>query len=102
LRNELQSALAVARQIPQEDLPKLLGELEEIRCTALARLTICAPATVRSEELLDVDEAARRLGMSKDHLYRHQSEFSFVRHIGRSVRFSARGIDEYIKTARAH
>jgi excisionase family DNA binding protein len=97
VRDELQGALVAARELPQEELPKLLGELEEIRCTAMARLNASAPALPLPDELLDVDEAARRLGMSKDYLYRHAESFPFTRRVGRSLRFSARGIDEYIK-----
>ena len=106
MRDELQSALSAARQLPPEELPKLLGELEEIRCTAMARLS-AVPVAALPEELLDVDEAARRLGMSKDYLYRHHARLPFARRIGRSLRFSARGIEDYIRqqgilTARRH
>jgi len=99
MRQELQGALDAARQISREELPRLLGELEEIRFTAIARLTP-APSIVPPDELLDVDQAASRLSMSKDYLYRHHSQFPFTRHLGRSVRFSARGIEEYTKSCK--
>ena len=38
LRDELQFVLKVAQDLPPEGLPKLLGEIEEIRCTTMARL----------------------------------------------------------------
>jgi predicted DNA-binding transcriptional regulator AlpA len=102
MRDELHRALIAARELPREELPKLLGELEEIRCTAIARLTP-APAVTSRDELLDVDQAASRLGMSKDYLYRHHAQFSFARRVGRrSLRFSARGIDEYTQAAKSH
>lgn len=96
MRAELQAVLSAARQLPPEELPKLLGELEEIRCTAMARLIAPVPSQP-PDELLDVEAAARRLGMSKDYLYRHADSFPFTRRMGRSLRFSARGIDAYIK-----
>lgn len=96
----LQSVLLAVSKLPVEELPRLLGDLEEIRCTALARLT-AGPAPAQHDELLNVEEAAARLGMSKDYLYRHASKFPFTRHNGRSLRFSSLGIDKYIRQQRA-
>jgi excisionase family DNA binding protein len=77
----------------------LLGELEQIRVTALARLS---PPTVSGppDEFLDVASAAKRLGVSEDYLYRHQRKFPFVRRIGRKLLFSSAGIAGYMKRAR--
>jgi len=101
MRDELQNALSAARQVPREELPRLLGELEEIRFTAIARLTP-APSVAAPDELLDVSQAARRLGISTDYLYRHHSKFKFTRRVGRSLRFSAHGIEEYSKAAKTY
>jgi predicted DNA-binding transcriptional regulator AlpA len=80
--------------------PELLGDLEEIRATAIARLS--SPAVPPPEdELLDVEEAARRLGMSKDYLYRNHAALPFVRRMGKRLLFSSRGIEKYIKTAKS-
>jgi hypothetical protein len=106
MRDELQFVLRYARELPPEELPKLLGEIEEVRCTAMARLT--APVQPSgADELLSVTEASRRLGVSKDYLYRHGSDFPFTRRIGRKLLFSSIGIDRQIKqqsslTARRH
>jgi predicted DNA-binding transcriptional regulator AlpA len=95
-RIELKIVLSAARELPLDELPRFLGNLEEIRCTAMARLVTPASAVVLPDQLLDVDEAARRLGMSKDYLYRRHDRFPFTRRVGRNLRFSARGIEEYI------
>jgi excisionase family DNA binding protein len=96
MRNELQPVMAAARELPAGELPHLLGELEEIRCTAMARLT--TPAAVqRPDELLTVEQAAERLGVSADYLYRNHSHLPFVRRMGRTLRFSSLGIDEYVR-----
>jgi hypothetical protein len=106
MRDELQFVLRYARELPAEELPRLLGEIEEVRCTAMARLT--APVQPSgADELLSVAEASRRLGVSKDYLYRHGSDFPFTRRIGRKLLFSNLGIDRHIKqqsslTARRH
>ncbi len=95
MRNELQTVLMVARELPTGELPRLLGELEEIRCTAMARLT--APASAQPEDqLLDVEAAAQRLGVSKDYLYRHHAELPFTRRMGKALRFSSAGIQGYL------
>jgi excisionase family DNA binding protein len=95
MRNELQTVLMAAQELPAGELPRLLGELEEIRCTAMARLT--TPVAVqRPDELLTVEQAAERLGVSVDYLYRNHSCLPFVRRMGRTLRFSSLGIDEYI------
>ena len=95
MRHELQTALIAAQTIPSPELPRLLGELEEVRCTALARLS--SPAAVqRPDELLTIEQASERLGMSAHYLYRHSDSLPFVRRLGRSLRFSANGISEYI------
>jgi predicted DNA-binding transcriptional regulator AlpA len=100
MRAELESALIAARNLPAEDLPCFLGAVEEVRCTAMARLT--APAALqRPDELLPVEPAAERLGVSVDFLYRNHSRFPFVRRIGRTLRFSSLGIDEYIRRSGA-
>ena len=97
MRNELQTVMMAARELPAGELPRLLGELEEIRCTAMARLTAPALAQSQADELLGATEAARRLGISQDYLYRHHGDFLFTRRVGRRLLFSALGIEKYIR-----
>lgn len=47
------------------------------------------------DENLDIEEAARRLGVSVDYLYRHPLPFR-VR-VGRRLLFSSRGLDRWIR-----
>jgi predicted DNA-binding transcriptional regulator AlpA len=97
MTKELQAVLAAALTVPAESLPDFLAEIEKIRVTAWARLMRPTNEHVR-DELVDVGEAAIRLGMSQSYLYHH--EFPFTRRIGRSVRFSARGIQQFIECGR--
>jgi excisionase family DNA binding protein len=99
MRAELQNVLKAVTELPPEQLPRLLGELEEIRCTALARLS--APATPQiQEQLLDVEAAAQRLGVSRDYLYRHHAGLPFTRRMGKALRFSALGLEKWLRTAK--
>ena len=97
MRNELQIVLMTAQELPKDELPALLGELEQVRCTALARLTSAPVAPQGSDELLGIREASRRLGVSRDFLYRHARDFGFTRRMGRKLLFSASGIERHIK-----
>jgi excisionase family DNA binding protein len=98
MQSELQFVLLAVTEMPIGELPRLLGQIEEIRVTAMARLTAPAPSP-QADELLDVDEAARRLGLSKDYLYRNHASFPFTRRIGRRLLFSRIEIEKYIRTA---
>lgn len=99
MTNEVQAVLNVVRNLAPDDLPRLLGELETVRAVAWSRLTApAAPAKRQAgDELLDVDGAAARLGMSASYLYRNHRRFSFSRRVGRALRFSSEGIDSYIQ-----
>jgi predicted DNA-binding transcriptional regulator AlpA len=50
------------------------------------------------DRLLKIDEAADRLQMSKDWLYRNWKKLPFTVHLSqRNIRFSLKGIEEYIE-----
>jgi predicted DNA-binding transcriptional regulator AlpA len=85
---------------PAPELPQLIGALEAARAAAWVRLT--APTTNQTSEAadqearnLDVAEAAKRLGMSRDWLYRHASELPFAVRIGRRVVFDSRELERW-------
>ncbi len=85
--------------MPAEALPDFLASLEKVRVLAFARLVAPAPA-LRIDELVGIEEASRRLNISKSYLYRHWGQFPFARHIGRKLVFSSLGIDRYIASRR--
>jgi hypothetical protein len=67
MRDSFESVLNLARSLPREELPRLLGDLAEISATASARLS-SAVVESRPDELLDVRATAKRLGVSEDYL----------------------------------
>jgi hypothetical protein len=96
----LESVLQLANDLPRESLPEFLGELREVEVTALARLTQAqVSAPMDPDELVDVAEAARRLGVSKSYVYHHR-ELPFARHLGKRLLFSSVGISRYISRTR--
>ena len=98
---ELQDALlAAARECQPDELPLFLGTLRQVEATAMARLM--SPSTsernreAQPDHLITVREAAGRLGISADYLYRHSAKFPFTRREGKRLLFSAQGIQQYI------
>jgi predicted DNA-binding transcriptional regulator AlpA len=66
----------------------------------LLRLVSLAPT---EDRLLVIADAAARLAVSKDWLYRHADRLPFtVRLSNRQPRFSAKGIDRYIASRVGH
>jgi len=99
MRPSLESVLEQAQHLPAEDLPRLLGDLREVEAVALARLS--APtAQTAPDQSLSLKEAAERLGMSRDYLYRHWREYRFARQEGRKILFSSNGLDGHLRKAR--
>lgn len=96
-RSELRS---LVEGTPAPELPQLIGDLEAARAAAWARLTAPAADKPRDEpgqeaRNLDVAEAAKRLGMSRDWLYRHASELPFALRIGRRVVFDSLALERW-------
>jgi len=90
--------LKAARELPAEDLPVLLGQLETAKAVAWQRLTAKPePVEAEHDELLPVELAAERLGVSRDYVYRHHSQYPFTRRQGRKLLFSALGIEKHIR-----
>ncbi len=95
MRSELQSVLDSLPKIQREHLPELLGELEVLRATAMLRLSAVGATPANHDELLGIEAAAERLGVSTDYLYRNSKTLPFTRRMGRKVLFSSLGIDSY-------
>ena len=93
----LERLRTVARELPAGELPSFIGELEAAKATAWARLSAPASAPAEHDELLEVEAAAQRLGISKDYLYRHSQEYPFTRRQGRKLLFSALGLEKFIR-----
>ena len=94
---------AVARTSPVDCLPDLIAQVEGLKARLYARLSgpSLTPAATR-DRLLNVKEAAQKLGRSTDWLYRHGSELPFIVRDGRLLRFSEQGIEEYIRRRMGH
>ena len=94
---------AVARTAPIDGLPDLIAQVEGLKARLYARLAAPSPTPAATKDrLLNVKEAAEKLGRSTDWLYRHGSELPFVVRDGRLLRFSEQGIEEYIRRRMGH
>src|ERR1700730_18657336 len=83
MRSELQHAFDLAGTLAPVELPRLLGDLEEIRAIAIARLS--SPVVEARDQLLDVPQAAERMHVSQNYLYRHSCRLPFTRRVGRKL-----------------
>lgn len=88
-----------AHAVTQEEIPFLLAALSALQSILVARLLTEAPASPlhKEDRLLEIDEAADRLKLSRDYLYRNSKRLPFTVRIGNSLRFSSDGIDKYIQ-----
>lgn len=87
--------------LPPEAIPGLLGDLERLKATLWARLSLpqanAHGTGENGDRLLSAREAAAKLGASQDYLYRHSSKLPFTVRMGRKVLFSEAGIERYIR-----
>ncbi len=87
---------AAAFALPE--VADLIGRLVSIEERARLRLRQAAdPGAVLTapDDNLSAADAARRLGMSRDWLYRNARRLPFAGRIGRRVVFSARGLERW-------
>jgi len=85
--------------VDRSHIPALLTQLSAVQASMAARFVATAQDATSDarDALLNVEKAAERLGVSEDWLYRRTKTLSFVVRVGRHVRFSAKGIDRYIR-----
>jgi predicted DNA-binding transcriptional regulator AlpA len=95
-RTALDAAIATA------EAPELLALAGELQGRAWSRLSAPHaamdadwPASVSQERNLSATEAAERLGMSRDWLYRNAARLPFAVRIGSRVLFSAQGLERW-------
>jgi excisionase family DNA binding protein len=97
LRDEL--ARVIANTSPEE-LPALVGALTEMEERARLRIrgvSSCAPGARSRDTYLTVEEAARRLAMSRDFIYKNAERLPFVIRVGRRLRCSETGMERWAK-----
>jgi len=101
LTDQLDHVLA---QALSTDCPELIaigeGFTAQVRLNMMQPLVPPSPQPSRStdDRLLTVNEASKKLGVTKDYLYRHADKFPFTVRLGtRQLRFSLHGMERYIR-----
>ncbi len=96
-----------AAQVTREEAGALLAKLGTLQAALLTVMSRPSVAVHREAErpsegrMLDVDEAAALLGVSRRWLYRHSKTLPFTRPISRKiVRYSETGIRKWLATRR--
>ncbi len=97
LLGEVESA---GQELAPEQLAEALGMLARLEALLSIRLNGSAGSAVSAEpdRLLTADEAAQRLALSPDTVYRKASRLPFTVRLGHQVRFSAAGIERFIRS----
>jgi len=89
------------RELPAEVAAQVLQKLICLQGLLVGRLMASHETGVepnaQPDRLLTVDEAAHRLGTTADWLYRKSAIYPFTVRNGRQLRFSAQGIDRWIR-----
>jgi excisionase family DNA binding protein len=95
----LRQVETVGPDLAAEELPAALGEVERLRVMLSVRLSavFASAKATEPDRLLDVEEAAQRLSVSSDTLYRKAKDLPFTVRLGHLVRFSSAGIDRFIR-----
>jgi len=92
-------AEAVAQTLPPDSIPGALGQLARLEARLTARMVAAAKGSPEPDRLLSAPQAADLLDLSPDTLYRKARSFPFTILLpGRQVRFSALGIERYIRS----
>jgi predicted DNA-binding transcriptional regulator AlpA len=83
--------------LPREAIAELRGQIAKLDTLLFSRLLASEQpqSCTDGDRLLDVAEAAAKLGLSRDALYRN--DYPFVVKIGNRRRFSGRGIEKFIR-----
>jgi len=87
-----------ARELPSEELPALLGELEAAKAHAWARLTLPPPVATQTEPLLTAEELAPVIKLPV-HAVRDRARRGIIPSVpvGRYVRFQASAVIAALK-----
>ena len=96
-----------AELLSYQDIWDLMVRVNGLQSILLGRLACLSQSVSKSslqgDQLLDVNETAKKLSVSKDWLYRNSNKLPFTRRLGpRKLRFSDRGIEKYIKSRQNH
>jgi excisionase family DNA binding protein len=88
-------------KVDREAIPAFLTALASAQVALAARLLEAPPAepvpTTEAGDLLRIEEAARRLNVSKTWLYRRVDRLPFMVRLDRGIRISAAGLERYLR-----
>jgi len=100
---DLQADPGRASELPLQEAESLLSRCHVVQGVLLGRLLALRASDSHSDKaaapdrLLDVEQAALRLGKAPATLYKTAGRYPFTVRDGRTLRFSAAGIEKYIR-----
>jgi len=89
-------AAGSAPSLTREDIRSVLCRLAAIQSRIAAHIAEGEGTPPPEDRLLTADEAATRLGVKRQWLYRRSNRLPFVVRLDGKVRYSSHGIDHFI------
>jgi predicted DNA-binding transcriptional regulator AlpA len=89
-------------ELSPEAVAELRGELARLDSLLLARLmtingSVQGEQATPTDRRLNVKQAALKIGLTPDYLYRHSRNLPFTIRVGRTVGFSEQGIERWLR-----
>jgi len=97
---DLKADPSMVKDLSLEKCLSMLIILASVQTLLLGRILSFngKPELFQEDKLLNVEQAAERLGCNPDWLYRHSKKLPFTRRLSpRQLRFSSKGIKKYIQ-----
>ena len=102
---------ARAEALPREDIPEVLGKIEQLKAALWVNLTnpditkgsraVSDLERASNDQLLTAKAAAERLGVDERWIYRRADSLPFTKRLGeRTLRFSERGLEQWLAKAK--
>jgi len=91
-------------KIPREQIAPLILQLASFQSLLAGKLLESGERIEpgKSDRLMEIGEAAAKLSVTEDWLYRKGDRLPFVVRMGRNIRFSEQGIEKYIRQRIGH
>ena len=98
--SDIDCDLGKVEGLSQEEVRRLLLRLSVLQGALCSRLDVFNGSHHEGPQLYGVQEAADRLDMSRDYLYRNSDTLPFSLHVGDRVMFDRKGMEDWIEIQR--
>ena len=87
--------------VPQSQIPEVVGEIECVKATLLARQSEPEPNQSEKDPLLTADQVAEWLQVDRKWVYRHKTELGGISLSQKKLRFPQSQVERYLRRRKA-